>query len=130
LRRISTSIRALAIIGMLLHAGLIVWHNAAMLGTTLQRNALAAALGEICHGAGSATADARAELPDLPSQGNDQGGCPICKGCVSAVAILSVPEFAVHRPDVATARMAIVGETITLRLAYVRPPTRGPPLSA
>lgn len=127
LRRISTTFRVLAIIGVLLHAGLIVWHNAAMLGATLQRNALATALAELCHGAGAAATEAQGELPELPQPGNDQSGCPICKGSVSAVAILPTPDLQLHRPDRATARLEVVGRIIALRLQPVRPPTRGPP---
>jgi hypothetical protein len=115
---------------MLLHAGLIVWHNAAMLGATLQRNALAIALTSICHNAGAVSAEPQGELPALPPEGNDQGSCPICKGYVSAVAILSTPDLDVHQPDTAAARMEIVGEIIARRIFPVRPPTRGPPLPA
>lgn len=130
MRRISTSLRAIAIIGVLLHAGLIVWHNAAMLGATLQRNALSSALAEICHGAGLASAEAKSELPELPQPASDQGGCPICKGAVAAAAILPTIHLQLHQPDVAVARMEVVGRTIALRLAAVRPPTRGPPENA
>ena len=130
LRRFSTSLRALAIFGVLLHAGLIVWHNAAMLGATMQYNAVVSALANTCHGSGASTTDVRDSLPDIPTPGNEQTGCPICKGCVAAIAILpdpALPEHCVHR---AAMRMEIVGEIIAQRLTPVRPPTRAPPIFA
>lgn len=130
MRRISTSFRVLAIIGVLLHAGLIVWHNAAMLGATLQHQSLVSALTAICHGAGASDTATRGDLPELPPSSSEQAGCPICKGQVGAVAILSHPEPFVHRPHLATAQMEIVSEIIARRIAHVRPPTRAPPFLA
>ena len=130
MRRFSTSLRALAIFGVLLHAGLIVWHSAAMVGATMQHNAIVAAIASICHGAGPATGGTQDDLPSVPAPSNEQSSCPICKGCVSAVAILSDPGLVVHRADPATARMEIVGEVIAQRVKPVRPPTRAPPVLA
>ncbi len=129
MRRLSTSLRVLTILGVLLHAGLLVWHNTAMLGARLQSDALASALAEICYGTGMAQRVSPDDLPDAPPPSNDQGSCPICKGCVSAVAILATPQLAVHEPDQASARIIVVGQVIAQRLVRVRPPTRGPPLT-
>lgn len=126
MQRIAASIRVLAIIGVLVHAGLIVWHSASMLGMAIQRAELATALSEICHGAGQVVSTS-SELPDIPSGESDGGGCPVCKGLVSGIAILSTPFLIAHRPDVDVARMEIVGEAIARRLRPVRPPSRAPP---
>jgi len=130
LRQFSTSLRVLTILGVLLHAGLLVWHNTAMLGAKLQGDALASALGEICYGSGMMQRAASGDLPDAPPPASDQGNCPICKGCVSAVAILAAPELAVHKPDQTSLRIIVVGKVIAQRLARLRPPARGPPLTA
>ena len=45
----------LAVLGVLLHAGAIVRHNAAMAAASLQYQALVAGLSQICHGAGTGT---------------------------------------------------------------------------
>ena len=130
MRRFSTSLRALAIFGVLLHAGFIVWHNAAMLSRTMQYNAVVSALTGICHGSGAATADVSDNLPDIPAPGNEQSDCPICKGCVAAIAILPDPGLPEHRVHRAAMRMEIAGEIIAQRLTPVRPPTRAPPIFA
>ena len=126
LHRWRTYAFAFALIGMLFHAGSVVWHNAAMLGSVLERNALAQALGKYCHG-GTATIGSSDVLPDLPQPNQDQTTCPICKGAVAAFAILPVVELPLHRPDVTSARIEVVGRIIAIRLARLRPPSRAPP---
>jgi len=130
LRPISTLLRYLAIIGIILHAGLIVRHNAAMLGSHLQLASLTADLAEICHGAGGPSAADQHQLPKMPSPGSDLGSCPMCTGCISAVAILPTPYSIARVPHRTVIRMEVVGETIAQRLARLRPPSRAPPLLA
>lgn len=127
MRLSSTLLRYLAIIGIILHAGLIVRHNAAMLGSHLQLAALTADLAEICHGAGGSSTDDQQQLPEMPSSGGDLGSCPICTGCISAVAVLPTPYAFSREPYVAAIRMEVVGDIITQRLARLRPPSRAPP---
>ena len=129
LRQFSTSLRVLTILGLLVHAGVLVWHNTAMLGAKLQGDAVASALGEICFGSGMMQRAASDDLPDAPPPASDQGNCPICKGCVSAVAILATPELAAHKPDHTSSRIIVIGMVIAQRLVRMRPPTRGPPLT-
>jgi hypothetical protein len=79
-------IGSLAIIGMLLHAGLFVRHNAMMLGSALDSAALAAAFGEICFGASGST-----HSPDSTSPQNPDGlqsHCLVCLAFAGAVALL------------------------------------------
>lgn len=116
-----------AMIGVLLHAGLIVRHNAFVLSAKLEHGALVAALGVICHGNGGTTELPAGEIPSLPQPEQDRGSCPLCAGLAPLAAVLSVTSLVCHVPDAASSRMAIVGEIIRQRLAAVRPPSRGPP---
>ena len=54
-----------ALFGVLLHAGAIVRHNAAMTGAALQYQALVTGLAELCHGSG--TARRRPQFPICPT---------------------------------------------------------------
>ena len=130
MRKFPKSLCVVTILGMFLHAGLLVWHNTAMLGAKLQGDALAAALGEICYGSGMMQRAASDDLPDAPPPAGDQDNCLICKGCVSAVAILATAQLPVHKPDQTSSRIIVVGKVIAQRLSRLRPPTRGPPLTA
>lgn len=120
-------IALVALVGVFLHAGLVVRHNAMVLSAKLEHSALVGALGMICHGNGSLAALPASEQPAMPEPEQDRGSCPMCAGLAPAVAVLSENPLAIHVPDAAFSRMAVVGEIIRLRLADVRPPTRGPP---
>lgn len=128
--RRSRWISILALIGVLLHAGAIVRHNAAMTGANLQYQALLTGLAQLCNSATSGKVLAAAELPFVPKPTDAHNGCPICSGPSPAVA-LPAPEFQAglfapaeapsFRPD-------------TVHLAdssyAVCPPARGPPAVA
>lgn len=116
-----------ALLGVLLNAGLIARHNAMVLTAKLEHGALVTALGVICHGNGGTTNMADAERPALPEPEQDRGSCPLCAGFSPAVAVLSDAAIGCHVPDGASARMAVVGEVIRLRLPACRPPSRDPP---
>jgi hypothetical protein len=87
------------------------------------------ALGEICYGAATQKIANPGDIPQAPPPGNEQGSCPVCMGCVSAVAILAPFPLVTHRFDETSARIEVVGTTISQRLVRLRPPTRGPPLT-
>lgn len=122
-------ISVLAVLGVLLHAGALVRHNAAMAGAGLEYQALLAGLTQICHGSGTGTLDA-SELPYVPRPNDAQNGCPICSGLGPAVALGAPPAalalvlapasscvfFEVHRAPAAT--------------HLPHPPARGPPQAA
>ena len=116
-----------ALIGVLLHAGLVVRHNTMVLASKLEHGSLVAALGFICHGNGGTTELSANEVPALPEPDQDRGSCPLCAGLTPAVAVLNDAGLGCHVPDAASSRMAVLGEVIRQRLAYVRPPSRGPP---
>lgn len=116
-----------ALFGVLLHAGLIVRHNAMALTAKFEHGALVAALGVICHGNGGTAELPAGEVPSLPQPEQERSSCPLCAGLAPVAAVLTDTDFVCHVPDAASSRMAVVGEIIRQRLAAVRPPTRGPP---
>ena len=120
-------LRVLAIVGIALHAGLLVRHNSSVLAGHLQSASLIAALSEICRSGGAAGTE-RPDAPEPPFPGTESSSCPICKGCVSAAAVL--PAVAEFNPVsyAALARIEAVGEAIAQRLTRVLPPARAPPL--
>ena len=116
-----------ALLGVLLHAGLLVRHNAVMLNAKLLHSEIAATLGVICHTDGTTARLPVSQIPDVPAQSEGLGDCPICAGLASVAAIVPSLVADITAPDFSSARVAVVGEAIALRLAAVRPPTRGPP---
>ena len=123
-------ISVLALLGVLLHAGAIVRHNAAMTGATFQYQALLTGLAQVCHGSATGDALAAAELPFVPRPSDAQNGCPICSGLAAAVA-LPAPESAgvFVPPPIAIAYHA--DPHCVLHSGHaVCPPARGPPAVA
>ena len=120
-----------AIFGVLLHAGLIVRHSTSMIAAQIQHTELAAALGVICHGGGSAVALPASEIPNIPSELPASGGgtqdCPLCMGFGMASAVLPDRIAVRNLPVASSARQEIVAIIIARRMAAVRPPSTGPP---
>lgn len=117
----------MALFGVLVHAGLVVRHNAMVLNAKLEHSALVAGLGVICSIHATGTQVPASELPFIPEPQQDPSSCPLCMGMAPPAAILAPSLLPSHAPNTIAMRMAVVGETIRLRLAEVRPPTRGPP---
>jgi hypothetical protein len=126
LRRPSNIIHAFAIIGVLLHAAVLVGHFSTVLGAAVQRVEMGLLVSAICYGTGQ-SASTDGDVSSSPATGTEQGDCPICQGCMSAVAVPPAVMLPAYAPDRRTARMEVVGEVIAQRLARVRPPTRAPP---
>jgi hypothetical protein len=76
----------LAIIGVLLHAGLFVRHNAMMVRAALDRAALADIFSEICSGKSGSSANPDATFPG--DHGSPESHCPDCLTFAGAVALL------------------------------------------
>lgn len=121
----------LAAFAILVHAGLTVRHHLTVLSGALHDTALAAALGELCHGQSDVTqtaALAHVPAPESPSSGEP---CPLCAGLGPAVA--DVTPALVLRHPVSTAvsvRIEVVSEIIAPRISGLRPPPRAPPVLA
>lgn len=118
----------LAVVGVLLHAGLVTRHATAMVQTRLLHQAIVADLAIICHSDG--TIGSRAGIVDLPLPGQSEETCPICLGQISATALLPTPICVPQPIPTASARVLVLAEVIAPRLTRLRPPTRGPPTIA
>ena len=119
-----------ALFGVLLHAGAIVRHNAAMTGATFQYHALVTGLAEICHGSGAAGAVPSGDLPYVPRPSDAQSGCPICSGLATAVAAVAPALTSV--PVTAPVKVVFypTGHFVSEHGRAVHPPARGPPAVA
>jgi hypothetical protein len=123
-------ISVLALLGVLLHAGAIARHNAAMTGATFQYQALLTGLSQICHGSAAGDVLAAAELPFVPRPSDAQNGCPICSGLSPAFA-LAAAELDVAFVSAPVAIAFHPGAQHIPASAYaVCPPARGPPAAA
>ncbi|MEQ1614431.1 MAG: DUF2946 family protein [Hyphomicrobiaceae bacterium] len=124
--RFRAIVGVLAMLGVLLHAGLLVRHNTMMLNAKFLNQELTAALGVICHSDGSTSQLAGSDAPTVPEPSGNRGDCPLCMGLMSVVILptYDAPSFA---PDLASARIAVMAEIIAPRLSAVCPPPRGPP---
>lgn len=123
-------ISILALLGVLLHAGAIVRHNAVMAGATWQYHALLTDLLQICHGDANGGPLAASELPFVPKPSDAQNGCPLCSGLGTAVA-LPAPEFVVALRPAGTHVVAYPDEQAAAKPGHaVCPPARGPPAFA
>lgn len=122
-------ISLVAMLGVLLHAGLIVRHSTIMLSAKLLHNDLVSALGVICHSDGTIKEVPASELPAVPAPSDTQSDCPICMGMIAAAAVLPSTTAMRHPADRASERVAVVGEAIAPRLAATWPPPRGPPIA-
>lgn len=119
-----------ALFGVLLHAGAIVRHNAAMTGATFQYQALVTGLAEICHGSGAANAIPPGDLPYVPRPSDAQSGCPICSGLATAVAVVAP---ALRWAPVTTPVKIVFHPSshfVPEHGRAVHPPARGPPAVA
>lgn len=124
-------VAVLAAFAMLVHAGLITRHHLAVLSGALHNIALAAALGELCHGQGDVTQTAglaHVPAPDSPAFGEP---CPLCAGLGPAVADVTPGLLLSHPISTATSvRIAAVSEIIAPRIGGLRPQPRAPPAVA
>lgn len=123
MRRFEKIISLTAVIGMLLHAGLLVRHNAVMLDAAFDQLALSFAGGVLCHGDG----DSDQARPALPRHSGALPDCPVCVGAASAAAIL--PPMIALPGRVATPAREVVSldRDIAQRPVALRPPSRAPP---
>ena len=123
-------ISVLALLGVLLHAGATVRHNATMTGASFQYQELLSGLVQICHGSTTGDVLAAAELPYVPKPTDAQNGCPICSGLSPAVALAAPePAGAFIPPPVAIA-LHVDTHCVPNSGHAVCPPARGPPAVA
>jgi len=128
--RLRAWISIVAMVGVLLHAGLLVRHGLAMADAARQYHALLGDLGTLCRsGPGEAHIDA-ADLPQLP-QPSGATGCPICAGLVAAFALAAPQPAALAVRTQVAAQLACAGAEAARPLPRsAHPPARGPPAHA
>jgi hypothetical protein len=118
----------LAIIGMLLHAGLFVRHNAMMLGVALDRAAFVDAFDEICLGKSNSPATSDAGHPQ--NKGDPQAHCPDCLGFAGAVALLPTISVNYDASYSIASDVLFSSQVISTDGLLLWPPGRAPPLLA
>jgi hypothetical protein len=119
-------ISLLAIVGVLLHAGIFVRHNAMMLGAALDRAAFADIFSEICHG------DPNSVSPDAPHPQNPsdpESHCPDCLGFVGAAALFPAIFADYDAVYSIISDTFISSDVVRPNIPVLWPPGRGPPLS-
>jgi len=131
MRHWRTAIVLLGVLGLLVQATLVVRHSTSMLASNLLQGELSK-LHIMCKADGSSQqavpSGTNAPLPDTEGQSTD---CPICQGLGSAVTVVPQrPPLIAPVVDRASARLQIVAEIITRRMAAERPPPTGPPQAA
>jgi hypothetical protein len=127
--RLRRWISIVAMMGVLLHAGLLVRHSLAMADAARQYHAILADLASLCRAGQGDDAVPASHLPQLP-QPADGAGCPICSGLVSAFAILGPQPAALPRPNATAIELFSVAVAAAEPLRTAHPPARGPPARA
>lgn len=123
MRRWERIVSLVAVLGVLLHAGLLVRHNGVMLDAAFDRVALAFAGEIICHDDSGNTRLG----PSAPHHSGKLPHCPVCVGAVAAAAILP-PEIILPAPvPAASAKTVITHRRVGRRPYNIRPPSRAPP---
>jgi hypothetical protein len=119
-------ISIVALLGVLLHASVLVRHNAVMLGALLLHDTLVSDLRQMCHGGRAVTGDDGA-LPSVPRPSDAQNGCPICSGLASAFAIAAPVPAPLTRPIGRPIQGQISVAGLVGPILPLIPPARGPP---
>lgn len=121
MRRFEKIISLVAVLGVLLHAGLLVRHNGVMLDAAFDQVALSFAQGIICHSDGMQPGSGK------PGHSGKLANCPVCLGATAAAAILP-PLIVLPGAAAASSPQAASGNRgITGRLAAFLPRSRAPP---
>jgi hypothetical protein len=117
-----------AILGVLVHAGLFVCHNAMMLGAALDSAALAEALGEICQGQPGSSQSVDQTLPQNPDGVRHR--CPDCLGAAAVNVVLpAAPAFYLTICSI-DSDTRISAALVASADVALWPPGQGPPLRA
>ena len=121
-------VSVVAIVGVLVHTGLFVHHNAMMLGMALDGVALAGAFGEICHSRPGSPQSVDPALPQSPD--SVRYHCPDCLGSSGVNAVLpSAPAFYLTFYQIDSDTRVLTAPVVSLDVP-LWPPGRGPPLRA
>ena len=114
----------IAMLGVLLHAAIVVRHHGLMLNAQLQYQALAADFRVICHGT---VTPSEAELPNLPRPASTDYDCPVCSGLVGIFALAAVEPIAPPLPLPSAHDRPADRPMLQSAARRDLPPARGPP---
>ena len=117
----------MVLLGVLLHAGVIVRHNASMLGALFEHQALLADFAQICHRDSRGDADLTADLPFIPMPSDAQKGCPICCGLAPLFGLTPPAVTWLPRRALEAAHQPIAVAVLSVQPRTALPPARGPP---
>jgi hypothetical protein len=117
-----TWVRALALLAVLMHAGLLVRHSV----SAAHAAGVSALPGAFC------TADAATEFgqrfPEQPAPSQNTTPCPVCTGCVGAAALLPTPSAINHWFKSLPVPVTRDHGSLRSFATGLPPPNRGPPL--
>jgi hypothetical protein len=116
-----------ALLGVLLHAGLTVRHNYSMLAEALHQEQ-AVPSGVMCNLPVEQQADAQTPNQSNPSKSASK--CPICLGAAPGVALTSADTPALHAPALYTPRLVTSASTAAPRTIVALLQSRAPPAAA
>ncbi len=124
-------ISVLAVLGVLMYAAAVVHHATRLIAATLQHQTLVTDLTKLCHGGAGPNRQTGSELPVIPPPGNgDQGGCQLCCGLGSAVALLAPERATAFVPPPAALEHWRATHHAPQSRHAAHPPARGPPALA
>lgn len=117
----------IGLVAVLMHGGAFIYHNAAMLEAYAAHQQLLSDLGVLCHGGIERSNEV--DAPTLPLPSEQSTGCLVCKGLISALAILPVQAWAEpHAYAIAMAPPVPRSQWFGHSTANLPPPARGPPV--
>lgn len=116
-----------AIVGMLLHAGLFVRHNAMMLGATLDHDNLGGIFSEICSAKLDASEGQAATHPQDRNETNSH--CQDCLAFAGAVALLAIIAATYDATYSTTFDTRISSQVERRNILALWPPGQGPPVN-
>jgi hypothetical protein len=118
----------LALLGVLLHAGLVVRHNGAVLAAALLHQH-AIPFGAICY-VFPDHPDGTVEPLDDANAHKNASKCPICTGAAPGAALTGADAPAIHAPELYTPCVAVSASRAVLQSVATLPPSRAPPATA
>ena len=128
--RAKSWISGVAVLGVLVYAAAVVHHATRLTAAALQHQTLIADLAQLCHGGAKLGGPVRLDLPLIPQPTDGQGGCQICCGLGSAVALLAPERAAFFVPPPAALANWSTTYCAPRSLHAVCPPARAPPAIA
>ena len=116
-------VKALAVLGVLMHAGLLVRHHVQMVALASFDGG---ALGVLCHSDGGLKRIHLQTIPGAPAS-PDEPQCPLCVGALASAAVLPVVAIVREWPEQLVLDLASPDAEPCFAQTGLPPPNRGPP---